>query len=74
MPPTTVDAYGLLCPMPIIKAGAALKKLTPGEEIELISTDPGVVPDMKQWCSANKHEYLGDTVEGRVWKVRIRKG
>jgi len=71
--PTIVDAFGLLCPMPIIKAGEALRKLPGGALIELISTDPGVVPDMKDWCKANRHEYLGETVEGRVWKISVRK-
>ena len=60
--------------MPIIKVAEALRTLDPGAEIELISTDPGVVPDMKDWCKATRHEYLGDNREGRVIRVKVRKG
>jgi len=70
----TVDAYGLLCPMPIIKVSTACKKLESGMVIELIATDPGVVQDMKDWCTANRHKYLGDEAEGRTIRIWLKKG
>jgi TusA-related sulfurtransferase len=69
-----VDTFGLLCPLPIIKAGEALKKLGTGASIEVISTDSGAIADLKQWCKANRHEYIGDASEGRVNRIWIRKG
>ena len=70
----TVDAFGLLCPLPIIKVAAAIKKLAPGSVIELISTDPGVIRDMEDWCKANRHEYISDETDGRTIRLLIRKG
>lgn len=68
-----VDAFGLLCPLPIIRTAAGIKKIEAGQVLRLESTDPGVIEDMKDWCKANRHQYLGDAVEGRVRKVWVRK-
>ncbi len=69
-----VDAFGLLCPMPIIKAGACLKKMEDGQVLLIIATDPGAVPDLKDWCKANRHEFLGNEQENRMYRIWIRKG
>lgn len=68
-----VDAFGLLCPLPVIKASNQLKKLKIGQILELISTDRGVVKDMKDWCTANGHAYLSDEQAGRIIKVWMKK-
>ena len=39
----TVDATGLNCPLPILKARQAMDKLNPGDTLELLATDPGSV-------------------------------
>lgn len=70
----TVDAFGLLCPLPIIKVAASCKILAAGKVIELIATDPGVIKDMKDWCKANRHEYIHDETIGRTIRLLIRKG
>lgn len=42
----TLDTSGLLCPLPVYKAALVLKKLEPGEVLELICTDPGSLEDI----------------------------
>lgn len=42
----TVDTSGLLCPLPVYKAAMALKRLQPGQVLELICTDPGSLADI----------------------------
>jgi hypothetical protein len=37
----TLDATGLLCPLPVLKARRALKPLAPGAVLEVLATDPG---------------------------------
>lgn len=73
-PDSVVDTFGLLCPMPIIKAGAEVRKMNEGQVLEVIATDPGAVTDIKDWCKANRHSYLGDNQEGRVFRIWLRKG
>jgi tRNA 2-thiouridine synthesizing protein A len=45
-PDTTLDTSGLLCPLPVYKASLALKELTAGQVLELVTTDPGSLADI----------------------------
>jgi tRNA 2-thiouridine synthesizing protein A len=42
----TVDARGLLCPLPLIKARSALARLGPGDELVVLATDPEAPIDL----------------------------
>jgi TusA-related sulfurtransferase len=42
----TLDTSGLLCPLPVYKAGMALNKLEAGQMLRLICTDPGSLEDI----------------------------
>ena len=44
--------------MPIVKTQRAIKKLELGQVLEMISTDPGAVPDMAAWENQTRHEIL----------------
>ncbi len=59
----TLDTSGLLCPLPVYKASVALKKLEPGEVLELICTDPGSLADIPALAKQTGHELLR-TLEG----------
>jgi tRNA 2-thiouridine synthesizing protein A len=41
-----LDCRGLLCPLPVYKAGVALNRMAPGEVLELTTTDPGSIADV----------------------------
>jgi tRNA 2-thiouridine synthesizing protein A len=41
-----LDCAGLLCPLPVYKAGLALGNLQPGERLRLTTTDPGALEDI----------------------------
>lgn len=49
----TLDARGLKCPMPIVKAKKELETLAAGEVLKVIATDKGSVLDMQGWAKAN---------------------
>ena len=55
---TTVDAKGMLCPMPIIKLAAAIKTVPVGSTVTVVATDMGFIPDIKAWCKGMKHEIV----------------
>ena len=42
----TLDARGLLCPMPIVKTAKTMKTLEPSQVLKLMSTDRGSVADI----------------------------
>jgi tRNA 2-thiouridine synthesizing protein A len=52
MPDATLDATGLLCPLPVLKAKRALRPLAGGAVLEVLATDPGAVEDFKHFCEA----------------------
>ena len=54
----TLDASGLTCPLPLLKAKQALNKLGSGEVLSVTCTDPGSVRDFKVFCDQSGHELL----------------
>ena len=71
---TTLDATGLLCPLPVLKARRALKPLPPGAVLEVLATDPGAVKDFEHFCRTTGCELLeaSDQPDG-VLRFRLRK-
>lgn len=67
-----LDAKGLNCPLPILKAKKALKAVPTGEILEVLSTDPGSVADFGAFCSQTGNELVESTSEGDVYKFKIR--
>jgi len=47
-----VDASGLSCPLPILRATQAIRTVAAGELIEVVATDPGSVKDFAAWASS----------------------
>lgn len=69
----TLDCYGLLCPMPIIKTAERIKKMQKGEILEVLSTDKGILQDMPAWCRQTGQEFLGNEVADDIFKVYVKK-
>jgi len=53
-----LDARGLKCPMPIVRARQVLDTMAPGEALEITATDPGSVSDFQGWVKVNKRAVL----------------
>lgn len=45
-----VDARGLNCPLPILKAKKALADMASGQLLRVLTTDPGSVRDFQAFC------------------------
>ena len=55
----TVDARGLKCPMPIVKAKKEIDTIPVGEVLKVVATDPGSVLDFQGWIkTASQYELL----------------
>lgn len=75
MTTATLDAKGLNCPMPIMKAKKSLKGLGSGDTLEILSTDPGSVRDFESFCKATGNTLVetGEPESG-VFRFVIEKG
>ncbi len=54
-PRLRVDVIGSLCPLPILSAIRAMRRLEPGQRLELVGDDPGIAEDIPIWCKKNGH-------------------
>jgi len=68
-----VDCTGMACPLPVVKTSQAIKKIEPGQVLELLATDPGVEPDMKAWSRRTGNELIGIGKQDGVFHVLIRR-
>jgi tRNA 2-thiouridine synthesizing protein A len=69
----TLDCKGLLCPMPIVKLGKAIKLMDPGAVILLETTDPGSIPDVAAWSQSTGNPILSQDKNGAVMRFWIQK-
>jgi tRNA 2-thiouridine synthesizing protein A len=70
----TLNARGLACPMPLLKAKKEIAALEAGQILEVIGTDEGSKVDLPGWCERVGHLYLGVKEETNVYKFYIKKG
>lgn len=68
-----LDAFGLICPMPIAKTCQELKKIEVGQVLEVIADDEGIVEDMPSWCRTTGNEFLGIIEENGEYHAFVRK-
>lgn len=68
-----LDAKGLNCPMPILKAKKALKDVEPGGLLRILATDPGSVADFSAFCRATGHELVDSSEDGGVYSFLIKR-
>ena len=64
-----LDAKGLNCPLPILRAKKALKDVPIGGTLQVLATDPGAVKDFEAFCRATGNDLL--EIEGGRQAVRI---
>jgi len=69
----TLDAKGLNCPLPILKARKALKEVPSGGTLEILATDPGSVADFEAFCRQTGNELLEHAQDGGVYRFLIKK-
>jgi len=68
-----LDAKGLNCPLPILKAKKALKDVPAGGTLEILATDPGAVADFQAFCRTTGNELVENSEEGGVYRFLLKK-
>ena len=68
----TLDARGLLCPLPVIRTQERVKQLTPGTILKVLATDPGSLEDIPAWCRVHGHTVLETRHENHDIQLVIR--
>jgi TusA-related sulfurtransferase len=69
-----VDARGLNCPMPLLKAKLALNNCLPGDVVKVFATDPSSVKDFHAFAGLSVHSLVGFTDCGDYFEFYLKKG
>ncbi|MEA2684724.1 MAG: tRNA 2-thiouridine synthesizing protein [Chloroflexota bacterium] len=72
-PSRTVDARGLRCPLPLLRARDEMDMVEPGGVLEVLATDPGADHDLRSWCRRKGYELLEKTETAGEFRFLIRR-
>ena len=67
-----LDAIGLLCPLPVLKARKRLMSMDAGAVLRLLADDPAAVIDVAHFCAESGHTLVSeaDCDDHRVYLIR----
>jgi len=68
-----LDACGLNCPLPILRAKKSLAGIDSGQVLHIIATDPGAVKDFEAFAKQTGNELLETTEDGDKFHFYVKK-
>jgi TusA-related sulfurtransferase len=68
-----LDARGLNCPLPILKAKKALTEMLSGEVLKIVATDPGSVRDFQAFARQTGNELIDQTSDDKEFVHYLRR-
>ena len=68
-----LDAKGLNCPLPILRAKKAIAGLASGQTLKIEATDPGSVKDFEAFCKQTGNELVSSGEEDGKFVFAIKK-
>lgn len=67
-----LDAKGLLCPLPVLKARKRLQALQSGQVLRMLADDPAAIVDVPHFCAEAGHTLIdqSETADGQVYLIK----
>ena len=67
-----LDAKGLLCPLPVLKARKRLQALASGQVLRVLADDPAAVIDVPHFCAEAGHELVStqQVTDGQLYFIK----
>jgi tRNA 2-thiouridine synthesizing protein A len=72
--PRRLDVRGTLCPVPVLRSARAVRRLAPGDLLEVVGDDPLMRLDMAAWCAREGHELVELVSEEGTVRCVLRVG
>lgn len=69
----TLDAKGLNCPLPILKAKKSIGEVPVGGTLEVLATDPGSVADFQAFCRTTGNSLVEHGETAGVYRFLIKR-
>lgn len=70
----TLDARGLLCPLPVLKARKRLQSLRSGQILRIEADDPAAIVDVPHFCDEAGHTLISTSDQADVQVYLVQKG
>ena len=67
-----LDARGLNCPLPILRAKKALADMQSGQVLKIVATDPGSVKDFQAFFKQTCHALLEQSEAEKVYTFLMK--
>ena len=68
-----LDARGLNCPLPILRAKKSLNDMQTGQILKIVATDPGAVKDFQAFCKQTGNELLSHAQAEREFLFFVKR-
>jgi len=68
-----IDAQGLKCPLPVLRARKAMRAMAPGEELTVLATDSAAPADFRAFCEQAGHGFVSVTEADGVHTIIVRR-
>lgn len=68
-----LDASGLNCPLPILRAKKSLSGMGSGDVLRIVATDPGSVKDFEAFAKQTGNELLDSSEEDGKFQFLVKK-
>ena len=68
-----LDARGLNCPLPILRAKKSLGEINSGQVLKIVATDPGSVKDFQAFSKQTGNELLSHAQAGSEFVFFMKK-
>ena len=68
-----VDARGLLCPLPILRAKKALADMASGQILKILATDPSAQRDFAAFARQTGNELVETSVHDKIFTFLMRR-
>lgn len=69
----TLDARGLLCPLPVLRARKRLGAMAPGAMLRMIADDPAAIVDVPHYCNESGHTLVDHSAVDGILTFYIRR-
>ena len=69
----TLDATGLKCPLPVLRARKKIRDVAPGGSLTVLATDPAAPRDFEAFCEQTGHGLVSQSETGGVYTIVLRR-
>ena len=68
-----LDAQGLKCPLPVLRARKKIRNIEPGGSLTVLATDPAALRDFQAFCEQTGHPFVSGVEAGGIYTIVLQR-